>query len=35
MNYYTTLSIHFMLNTLNNNNNITKTLELIKYTVPY
>ena len=35
MDNYTTLIYHFMLNTLNNNYNITRTLELIKYTVTY
>ena len=30
-----TLLIYFMLNTLNNDNNITRTLEIIKYPVPH
>ena len=32
---YTTLLIYFMFNTLNNNNNITRIIYLIKYPVPH
>ena len=33
MDLYTTLILYFMFNTINNDNNITRILDIIKYPV--